>query len=355
MVVAFQSAGAARQNSGAASASAPTARDGQHDFDFTIGTWRTHIKRLQHSPAGDKWIELNGDVIVRKVWGGKGELEEIEADGPHGHWEGLTLFLYNPDAHQWSENYANANDGILTVPLTGEFNDGRGEFYGQEQVNGKVVLVRGEWSDIAPDSHRYEISLSDDGGGTWKPDFIAMLTREGQARDETRVPYNPPVVEGQHAFDWQFGTWKIHMSRLLHPVTGSTTWTPLDGTVMVEKVFNGRANLAEIEAEGLSGHLQFLALRLFNPQSRQWSLSFASSNSGALGVPMFGEFKNGRGVFYDQEQFNGRTIWVRFVFDDVTGISGRDEQAFSDDGGKTWEINWVNTTARQGNRAGQEQ
>ncbi len=152
--------------------------------------------------------------------------------------------------------------------------------------------------------------------------------------------------DGQHDFDWELGNWKINISRLQHPLTGSTTWTELNGTVVCRKVWDGKANLAEIKADGPSGHLEFLALRLYNPQTRQWTNNFASSNSGTLSVPMFGEFKNNRGEFYDQEPFNGRTILVRFIFFPLTKDSGRSEQAFSDDGGKTWETNWINTYTR---------
>jgi hypothetical protein len=152
--------------------------------------------------------------------------------------------------------------------------------------------------------------------------------------------------DGQHDFDWQLGTWKIHMQRLQHPLTGSTQWTELDGTVVVRKIWDGRANLAEIVTDGPSGHLEFLSLRLYNPEAHQWSLNFASSNSGTLGVPMIGEFKNGRGEFYDQEPFNGRNILVRFVFTVDSPNSTRDEQSFSNDEGKTWEVNWINTATR---------
>jgi hypothetical protein len=152
--------------------------------------------------------------------------------------------------------------------------------------------------------------------------------------------------DGQHDFDWQLGTWKIHMSRLQHPLTGSTSWTELEGTVVVRKVWDGRANLAEIKAGGAASRLEFLSLRLYNPQAHQWSLNFSSSDGGTLSVPMIGEFKNGRGEFYDQESLNGRTVLVRFVFSAVSPDSSRDEQAFSDDGGKTWEVNWINTQTR---------
>ncbi|HEY2976153.1 MAG TPA: hypothetical protein VGJ48_26805 [Pyrinomonadaceae bacterium] len=152
--------------------------------------------------------------------------------------------------------------------------------------------------------------------------------------------------DGQHDFDFEIGTWKTHLRRLLHPLTGSTTWVEYEGTTVVRKVWSGRANLVELEADGPAGHFEGLSLRLYNPQSRQWSLNFASSNGGTMSQPTIGGFKDGRGEFFDQETFNGRAIFVRFVISDITPNSCRFEQAFSDDGGKTWEVNWIATDTR---------
>jgi len=152
--------------------------------------------------------------------------------------------------------------------------------------------------------------------------------------------------DGQHDFDFEIGTWKTHLRRLIHPLTGSTIWAEYDGTTVVRKVWNGRANLVELEVGGPAGHIQGLSLRLYNPQSRQWSLNFANSNGGSLSTPTIGEFKNGRGEFYDQETLDGRAIFVRFVISDITKNSCHFEQAFSDNGGKTWEVNWVATDTR---------
>ena len=152
--------------------------------------------------------------------------------------------------------------------------------------------------------------------------------------------------DGQHDFDFQIGTWRTHLRRLLNPLTGSNTWVEYEGTTVVRKVWNGRANLVELVADGPAGHFEGLSLRLYNPQSRQWSLNFANANSGVMAPPTIGEFKNGRGEFYNQETFNGRAILVRFVISDITPNSCRFEQAFSDDGGKTWEVNWVATDTR---------
>ncbi|HKC66441.1 MAG TPA: hypothetical protein VKB86_22550 [Pyrinomonadaceae bacterium] len=154
------------------------------------------------------------------------------------------------------------------------------------------------------------------------------------------------VRDGQHDFDFEIGTWKTHLKRLVNPLTGSTTWVEYDGTTMVRKVWNGRANLVELVADGPAGHFEGLSLRLYNPESRQWSLNFANVNSGVMAQPTIGEFRNGRGEFFDQETFNGRTILVRFVISDITPNSCRFEQAFSDDGGKTWEVNWIATDTR---------
>ncbi|MFK2874856.1 hypothetical protein ISP13_15030 [Dyella lipolytica] len=152
--------------------------------------------------------------------------------------------------------------------------------------------------------------------------------------------------DGQHDFDFEIGTWKTHVTRLIHPLSGSHTWATYDGTTVVSKIWNGRANLVELEVDGPSGHLELLSLRLYNPEAHQWSLNVASSRGGTLGVPTIGEFEHGRGEFLDQETFNGRTILVRFVISDIKPDSCHFEQSFSDDGGKTWESNWIATDTR---------
>jgi hypothetical protein len=149
--------------------------------------------------------------------------------------------------------------------------------------------------------------------------------------------------DGQHDFDFNIGEWKIHISRLDHPLTGSTSWLEYEGTAVVRKVWNGRASLFELEADGSAGHIEGVGLRLYNPKSHQWSLNWANSSDGVLTQPMIGQFQDGRGEFFDQEAFHGRTILARNGFSDITPNACRFEQAFSEDGGKTWETNWVMT------------
>ncbi|HEX4599584.1 MAG TPA: hypothetical protein VH278_17480 [Burkholderiaceae bacterium] len=327
-------------------------RDGRHDFDFNIGVWKTHITRLAHPLAGSTdSIEMNGTVTVRKIWDGQAQLEEIEADGPKGHWEALTLFLYNPVSHQWSQTFVNSAIGTLSSALVGEFKDGRGELYSGDTLDGRAILVRGVWSNITPDSHRYVESYSDDGGKTWEAVLEGNLTRE-QPLPVSAQPAATPAAsgashrDGGRDFDFDFGTWKTHSSRLLHPLTGATDWADMDGVTVVRKVWGGRANLAEFKADGPAGHVELLSLRWYNPTARQWNLDFATPNVGTLGIPCVGEFDNGRGDFYDQEVINGRYVLVRFSIWAITPDTAQSEQAFSDDGGRTWEVNWINRYTR---------
>lgn len=157
-----------------------------------------------------------------------------------------------------------------------------------------------------------------------------------------------PAPEGQHDFDFEIGTWKTHLKLLRRPLTGSTTWVEYEGTTVVKKVFDGRANLVELKVSGPAGTIEGLSLRLYNPQTRQWSLNFANLADGMLTAPVYGQFKNGRGEFYSQEILNGRAILVRFVISDITPTSARFEQAFSDDGGQTWEVNWLAVDTKVG-------
>jgi hypothetical protein len=154
-------------------------------------------------------------------------------------------------------------------------------------------------------------------------------------------------LDPRHDFDFEFGNWKAHIRRLLHPLSGSDAWVDLDGTSVVRKVWDGRANLGELEVSSPTNHIEGMSLRLYNPQSKQWSIYWSNSKDGSLGAPMIGGFKSGRGEFYDQETFQGAAVFVRFIFSDITSTSFRIEQAFSADGGKTWETNWISTFTRE--------
>src|SRR6266567_4449813 len=148
--------GLAQENSSAATTSAnqTAKRDGQHDFDFELGSWKIHLKRLLHPLTGStSWVEFDGTSVTRKVWDGRAQLEEFETDSrTAGHIEGLTLRLYNPQSHQWSLYWANSKGGPIFPPQIGEFKNGRGEFYAQDMLDGKSIFVRFIWSNTTTDT-----------------------------------------------------------------------------------------------------------------------------------------------------------------------------------------------------------
>lgn len=142
-------------------------------------------------------------------------------------------------------------------------------------------------------------------------------------------------------FDFEFGAWDIHLSRRLNPLSGSDEWVEYSGSSVVRKVWDGRANLGELNVDGPAGSIQGLSLRLYNPDTDQWHIHWASSRDGLVGEAMVGGFEDGIGRFYNQEMFDGRMVAVRFVFSEITPTTFSLEQAFSEDDGASWEANWI--------------
>jgi hypothetical protein len=171
---------------------------------------------------------------------------------------------------------------------------------------------------------------------------------QADANVSKSVPQMISDHDGQRDFDFELGSWKIHLKRLQNPLTGSNSWVEFDGTSVTRKVWDGRSQLEEFEVDSPTGHIEGLTLRLYNPQTHQWSLYWANSkNVGSMSSPPnVGEFKNGRGEFYCQDTYNGRFVYIRYVWSDITSNSAHFEQSYSTDGGKTWEVNWITDQKR---------
>ncbi len=319
---------------------------GPADFDFNLGNWKSRIHRVLHPlSASPEAVDLTGAVSVRKLWDG-GLLEEIEADGPMGHWEGLTLFLFNPTSRQWSQFFANSKGGVLgQPPAVGEHKDGRIELYASDTLDDRAILVRSAWSQLGREAHRYEEHYSDDGGKRWAPAFQVDLTRSASRAIAPPIK-SVPADEVSHDFDFELGTWTLQTRRLTHPLAHGSEWAERTGRMEVVPLWGGRANLVHMTADEGARHVEMAALRLYNPKARQWAIYFATPQAGMLGLPLVGAFHGGRGELFDQEEFNGRTIWVRFTVFALSATTAQSEQAFSDDQGKTWETNMVTRYTR---------
>jgi len=159
----------------------PAPHDGRHDFDFLLGDWTVHLKRLPDRLVdSSRWIEYAGTARVRPFVGGGANVEEFEVQGaePGQHIKAQTLRLYDPEARQWSLHLLDVDAGRLSLPPTvGEFRDGRGEFFDAEPWKGRQILVRYVWTHDEPGRARMEQSFSPDGGRSWEVNWICDMTR----------------------------------------------------------------------------------------------------------------------------------------------------------------------------------
>jgi hypothetical protein len=157
-------------------------------------------------------------------------------------------------------------------------------------------------------------------------------------------PTNLPRRDGSHDFDFLIGNWKAHVRRLPDRLNNSNAWVEYDGISNHKKILDSNANFEEFDVTSTDKKLRIKAqtLRLYNPKSHQWSIYLVDVDNGTLSLPpVIGGFIGNRGEFFDQEEFKGRAILVRYVWLNLSPQSARMEQSFSPDGGKTWEVNWI--------------
>jgi hypothetical protein len=148
--------------------------------------------------------------------------------------------------------------------------------------------------------------------------------------------------DGQHDFDFYVGKWRLHNRRLLHPLTGSKQWVEFDGIAVARNMWDGRANVDEFEANGPSGHIEGMTVRLYNADTHEWNIYPSDGKAGAFSAPAgVGRFTNGHGEFYEHEEVGGRPVFVRLLWEVRSAKQYHREQAYSTDEGKTWETNWI--------------
>ena len=149
-------------------------------------------------------------------------------------------------------------------------------------------------------------------------------------------------------FDFWFGSWQVHNRRLTRRLAGSDQWEEFPATVVARPLLDGLGNEDEFRTDHDGGFVG-MSFRFFDPERRRWSIYWADSRRpGELDPPVFGTFSGGLGIFEGEDIHRGRPILVRFTWSGVTTPTPRWEQAFSDDGGRTWETNWVMELARAG-------
>jgi len=318
--------------------------DGQHDFDFEMGRWRVHLERLvkplSHSTT---WISYDGTSVVRPVWGGLANLGELEVDGGGKHVEGLSLRIYDARARQWRIHWANSSDGVLGPAMVGGFAKGRGEFYDQEDFEGRPIFVRFIFSGISTTSFKIEQAFSDDGGKSWETNWITTFTRDTAPQTAAQAARDG---SGTSVFGFEEGTWSMRQRRMKDPFVAKE-WTASSGSKhVVRPVWAGRASLGELMPRGTANYAGSL-LRTFDPHTRRWRIYWVDRETARVSAPMTGDFRDGRGEFYGQDDLRGLTALIRLIYKDITQRAFRTEQAWSLDGGTTWTVYSTDSFTRE--------
>lgn len=154
--------------------------------------------------------------------------------------------------------------------------------------------------------------------------------------------------DGRRDFDFLHGGWRVTHRRLRRRLAGDTHWDEFAGTCDAQPIIGGLGNVDDNVLDLPDGSYEAATLRLFDPASRLWSIWWIDARSPGLESPVHGRFRDGVGTFYGDDVFEGRPISVRFLWSGIGPRSARWEQAFSADGGASWETNWIMSFERWG-------
>ncbi len=153
-------------------------------------------------------------------------------------------------------------------------------------------------------------------------------------------------LDASHDFDFWFGRWHSENQRLTKRLQGCTQWETFSAQCHAYPILGGLGNVDDFVIDTWRPGFIGMSLRLFNPQTGEWSIYWTSNQSPILEPPVVGGFEDGVGVFECDDLFEGRTIRVRFTWSEITPDSARWHQDFSEDGGQTWETNWITRHTR---------
>ena len=168
------------------------------------------------------------------------------------------------------------------------------------------------------------------------------LAEVDASEDTPAAPTEASDLSGLHDFDFFVGEWRTHSRRLKERLAGSTEWEEFEGTIVSRRLMEGFANVDDTVFNTPEGIYRGVAPRAYDPKTGQWAIWWIDGRNpfGNLDPPLKGRFVNGIGTFYGDDTLRGKPIKMRFTWSHITRTSARWEQAFSPDGGKTWETNW---------------
>jgi hypothetical protein len=326
-----------RAQASQASTAIETSNDptGLHDFDFLVGEWSVHHRRLK--PGTGEWVEFEGTCSNRALMDGSANVEEHALGAPSGPYRAVGLRAYDSKARQWAIWWLDQRvpRRPLDPPAKGRFEKGVGSFYSDYVQDGKPVRGRLQWSRITATSAHWEQASSSDAGKTWDTNWVMEFRRAPQV-DALR---HDLAADAVHDFDFLRGDWKVR-HRYLRAATRD--WAEVDGTCRNWPLMGGLANLEEHWIDAPAGAYRALALRSYDPKSGRWAIWWLDGRAphGDLDPPVEGGFAKEVGTFVGKTTVDDKRVGIRFTWSRITPTSAHWEQAYSYDD-QSWEAVWM--------------
>lgn len=323
------------------------AAPGPGDFDFLDGEWVTRNRKLAKRLAGSTdWIEFPGNLSQRRLMSGAANSADNVFDVKDAPYRGVSLRAWDPKGQVWRNWWIDARNPHqpLGAGVAGRFKDGVGTFLSDDTFDGRPIQVRVLWTRPTPATARWEQAFSVDGGASWETNWITDY-----ARPTSPLPGPAPSADrdGLGAFDQRVGTWDVRHKRLKDRLAGSTEWVEFGGSQTWWPTLGGAGNVDTNRFDMPAGAYEGATLRSYDPKTRQWAIWWLDGRSpeGPLDPSLKGTFKDGVGTFFADETFRGKPIKVRFIWK-IDRDRAYWDQAFSPDGGATWETNWITDFVR---------
>lgn len=316
----------------------------EHDWDWLVGNWDVWHRRLKQRLAGGKeWDEFAGKSNMWLTLNGLGTIDDNSLDLPGGTYRALGIRAFDPATRKWSIWWLDGrNPTRIDPPVVGTFAGDSGTFVGKDEFNGKPITVRFRWQEIHGPKPHWEQAFSTDGGATWEVNWVNHFTRT----NPKPTPL-PRVADAPRDWDFLVGTWKVSNRRLKQRLVGSTQWEEFDNSLVNWPVLGGYGNVGDNVFEAAGGTYRGLSVRAFDRDKKQWLSWWLDGRNPSFAPPVRGSFKDGIGTFIGDDVYNGKPIKVRSQWSRITPTSTRWEQASSQDGGATWETNWVSDMERK--------
>jgi hypothetical protein len=343
-----------------AQAAVPPVRDGSHDFDFLYRAWLVQNRRLEGPVLGSHdWANFDSTDEARPLPGGMdGDIDFFRASYPQKGFVGVTIRLYDRVTGLWRIYWIDNvhSHGDPGAPNVGRWQGNVGIFDASLTIQGKPAIDRYIWTrfgDHAKVPARFEESISVDGGATWKLTYAADLIRSAplaafsRSADEQNLQAAAANVrDGSHDFDFEYGKWRMPNHRLVKRLAGSHDWADF---VSCDEGWPLPGGIGDMDVFRTSYWPNFvgMTLRTYDPQTGLWRLYWFDNHfsHGVVQPPVIGKFQGNVGVFEGKDTYDGKPIVARFIWTvnpKGSKVVATWQQAFSTDGGKTWEVNWRN-------------